>query len=158
VAAITALLPVARDEGGTPAMLAAVVLLNVAYATAGTAVYTVNMDWSRAGSAGSDFTVQDSLVHLYSQLAGATALGFAGALGYLRMLGLSVVLGWAGLVAAVWLFHDRPVPPVASHPRYPSRPGMAMVTADPMSAASSGDSTASHPESHGRRRASRSPR
>ena len=87
------------------------VLLNVAYASAGTAVYTVNMDWSRAGSAGSDFTVQDSLIHLCTQLTGAAALGLAGPLGYPRMLGLSVVLGLAGVVAAVWLFHDRPVRP-----------------------------------------------
>jgi predicted MFS family arabinose efflux permease len=158
VATITALLPVARGQGGTLTGLGAVVLLNVAYASAGTAVYTVNMDWSRAGSAGSDFTVQDSLVHLCSQLAGAAALGLAGALGYPRMLGLSVVLGLAGLVAAVWLFQDRPVLKVASDSRDPSRPSMAMAVADPMSAASSGDSTASHPERHNRRRTSRSPR
>jgi predicted MFS family arabinose efflux permease len=158
VAAITALLPVARGQGGLLAGLAAVVLLNVAYATTGTAAYTVNMDWSRAGSAGSDFTVQDSLVHLFSQLAGAAALGLAGALGYSRMLALSVVLGLAGVVATVWLFHDRPAPPVASDPRDPSSPGMAMVVADPMSAARSGDATASPPDSDGRRRTSRSPR
>jgi predicted MFS family arabinose efflux permease len=158
VAAITALLPLARGQGGTLTGLAAVVLLNVAYATAGTAVYTVNMDWSRADSAGSDYTVQDSLVHLCSQLTGATAMGLAGALGYPRMLGLSVVLGLAGLVAAVWLFHDQPVPPVASDPRDPSRPSMAMAVPNAMSAASSGDSTVSHPDSHRRRRTSRSPR
>jgi predicted MFS family arabinose efflux permease len=158
VAAITALLPVARGQGGLLAGLAAVVLLNVAYATTGTAAYTVNMDWSRAGSAGSDFTVQDSLVHLCSLLAGAAALGLAGALGYSRMLALSVVLGLAGVVATVWLFHDRPAPPVASDPRDPSSPGMAMVVADPMSAARSGDATASPPDSDGRRRTSRSPR
>ena len=116
VAATTALLPVARGLGGTLTGLGAVVLLNVAYATAGTAVYTVNMDWSRAGSAGSDFTVQDSLIHLCTQLTGAAALGLAGTLGYPRMLGLSVVLGLAGVVAAVWLFHDRPV-----HPWSPTR-------------------------------------
>jgi predicted MFS family arabinose efflux permease len=158
VAAITALLPVARGQGGALTGLAAVVLLNVAYAATGTAVYTVNMDWSRAGSAGSDYTVQDSLVHLCTQLAGAAALGLAGALGYPRMLGLSVVLGLAGLVAAVWLFQNRPAPQVASDSRDPSRPSMAMAVADPMSAASNGDSTASHPERHTRRRTSRSPR
>jgi MFS family permease len=158
VAAIAALLPVARGLGGTLTGLGAVVLLNVAYATAGTAVYTVNMDWSRAGSAGSDFTVQDSLIHLCTQLTGAAALGLAGALGYPRMLGLSVVLGSAGVVAAVWLFHDRPVPPAASDPRDPSRPTMTMVVAKPMSAASSGDPTASRTDSHGRRRTRRPPR
>jgi predicted MFS family arabinose efflux permease len=158
VAAITALLPLARGQGGTLTGLAAVVLLNVAYAGAGTAVYTVNMDWSRAGSAGSDFTVQDSLVHLCSQLAAAAALGLAGALGYLRMLGLSVVLGLAGLVAAVWLFQDRPAPQVASESRDPFTPSVAMAAANPMPPVSSGDSTASHPDSHGRRRTRRSPR
>jgi predicted MFS family arabinose efflux permease len=158
VAAITALLPLARGQGGTLTGLAAVVLLNVAYATVGTAVYTINMDWSRADSAGSDFTVQDSLVHLCSQLAGAAAMGLAGALGYPRMLGLSVVLGSAGVVAAVWLFHDRPFLQAASDPRGPSRPSTTMAVAKPMSAASGGDVTASHPDSRGRRRASRSPR
>jgi predicted MFS family arabinose efflux permease len=158
VAAIMALLPVAWGQGGTLTGLAAVALLNVAYATTGTAVYTVNMDWSRAGSAGSDYTVQDSLVHLCSQLAGAAAIGLAGVLGYPRMLGLSVVLGLAGVAAAVWLFHDRPTPQVASDPRDPSTPSVAMAAANPMPPASSDDSTASHPDSHSRRRTSRSPR
>jgi hypothetical protein len=104
------LLPVARGHSGTLAGLASVALLNVAYATAGTAVYTINMDWSRASSAASDYTVQDSLVHLCSQLAGAAALALAGALGYPRMLSLSVVLGSAGVAAAAWLF-QQPSPP-----------------------------------------------
>jgi len=65
--------------------------------------------------------VQDSLIHLCTQLTGAAALGLAGTLGYPRMLGLSVVLGLAGVVAAVWLFHDQPVPPVVSDSRDPSR-------------------------------------
>jgi hypothetical protein len=132
VAAIMALLPVAWGQGGTLTGLAAVALLNVAYATTGTAVYTVNMDWSRAGSAGSDYTVQDSLVHLCSQLAGAAAIGLAGVLGYPRMLGLSVVLGLAGVVAAVWLFRDRPTPQVASDPRDPCPIPTATVAAAPV--------------------------
>jgi predicted MFS family arabinose efflux permease len=110
VAATISLLPVARGHSGTLAGLASVALLNVAYATAGTAVYTINMDWSRASSAASDYTVQDSLVHLCSQLAGAAALALAGALGYPRMLSLSVVLGSAGVAAAAWLF-QQPSPP-----------------------------------------------
>jgi predicted MFS family arabinose efflux permease len=158
VAAIMALLLVAWGLDGTLTGLAAVALLNVAYATTGTAVYTVNMDWSRAGSAGSDYTVQDSLVHLCSQLAGAAAIGLAGVLGYPRMLGLSVVLGLAGVVAAAWLFHDRPTPQVASDPRDPTTPSVAMAAANPMPPVSSDDSTASHPDSHSRRRTSRSPR
>jgi MFS family permease len=110
VAAIMALFPLAQGQSGTLAGLAAVALLNIAYASAGTAVYTINMDWSRKGSAGSDFTVQDSLVHLCSLLAGAAGLGLAGILGYPRTLGLSVALGLAGVAAAAWLFHQPSTP------------------------------------------------
>jgi hypothetical protein len=106
VVAIVALFPLAQGQSGTLAGLAAVALLNIAYASVGTAVYTINMDWSRTGSAGSDFTVQDSLVHLCSLFAGAAGLGLAGILGYPRTLGLSVVLGLAGVAAAAWLFHQ----------------------------------------------------
>ena len=112
VVAITALFPLAQGQSGTLAGLAAVALLNIAYASAGTAVYTINMDWSRPGSAGSDFTVQDSLVHFCSLLAGAAGLALAGVLGYPRTLGLSVILGLAGVAAAAWLFQQPSTPPV----------------------------------------------
>jgi MFS family permease len=105
VVAIMALFPLAHGHSSTLAGLAAVALLNIAYASVGTAVYTINMDWSRTGSAGSDFTVQDSLVHLCSLFAGAAGLGLAGILGYPQTLVLSVVLGLAGVAAAAWLFH-----------------------------------------------------
>jgi hypothetical protein len=77
------------------------------------------MDWSRPRSAGSDFTVQDSLVHLCSLLAGAAGLALAGVLGYPRTLGLSVILGLAGVAAAAWLFHQptTPVVPVEASQR-----------------------------------------
>src|SRR5215217_8944390 len=64
VVAIMALFPLAQGQSSTLAGLAAVALLNIAYASADTAVYTINMDWSRPGSAGSDFTVPERLVHL----------------------------------------------------------------------------------------------
>jgi predicted MFS family arabinose efflux permease len=117
--AIMALFPLAQGQSGTLAGLAAVALLNIAYASAGTAVYTINMDWSRPGSAGSDFTVQDSLVHLCSLLAGAAGLALAGVLGYPRTLGLSVILGLAGVAAAAWLFQQpsTPVVPVEASQR-----------------------------------------
>jgi hypothetical protein len=60
---------------------------------------------SRPGSAGSDFTVQDSLVHLCSLLPGPPP-SLAGVLGYPRTLGLSVILGLAGVAAAAWLFQQ----------------------------------------------------
>jgi acetyl-CoA transporter-like protein len=102
VAAIAALLPLARGTGGALSGLAAVALLNAAYAIAGTAVYTINMDWSRPGSAGTDYTVQDSFVHLCWQLAGSLGLGLAGGLGYPTMLAVSLVLGLAGVGAVAW--------------------------------------------------------
>jgi hypothetical protein len=85
---------VAGGHGGTLTGLASGVLVNVAYASAGTAVYTISMDWSRAGSAGSDFTVQDSLVHLCSQLARVAALGLAGALGTRECSACRSSSGW----------------------------------------------------------------
>src|SRR5215207_1643291 len=51
VAAIATLLLTARSTGGALVGLAAVVLLSGAFAAIGTAVYTINMDWSRADSA-----------------------------------------------------------------------------------------------------------
>ena len=119
VTAIGALLPLADGQTGTLAGLAVVALLNAAYATAGTAVSTVFMDWSRPTSSGSDFTVQDSLIHLCSQLAGAASLALTGTLGYQRMLGLSVILGLAGVGAAAWFLPrpSVPSPPVGGLPR-----------------------------------------
>jgi hypothetical protein len=100
----------AHGQSGTLAGLAVVALVNIAYASAGTVGYTISMDWSRTGSAGSDFTIQDSLVHLCSLLMGAAGLSLAGIHGYPRTLGLSVVLGLAGVAAAAWLF-DQPSDP-----------------------------------------------
>ena len=108
VAAIATLLLLAHSTGGVLVGLAAVVLLSGAYAAVGTAVYTINMDWSRADSAATDYTVQDSFVHLCTQGAGAAALGLAGALGYPAVLTVAVILGLGGIVVAARVFQDRP--------------------------------------------------
>jgi len=107
VVAVAALLSLA-DGGGVAAGLGAVALLNIAYALTGTAVYTINMDWSRAGSAGADYTVQDSFVHLCSQVAGAAGLALAGVVGYRPVVAVSLSLVLAGVAAAIWLFQERP--------------------------------------------------
>jgi hypothetical protein len=106
-AAVAALMALAGG-GGVAAGLGAIALLNIAYALTGTAAYTINMDWSRAGSAGADYTVQDSLVHLCSQVAGGVALVLAGALGYQPVIALSMGLVLAGVAATVWLFREGP--------------------------------------------------
>lgn len=71
-------------------------------------VYTISMDWSRVRSAGTDFTVQDSFVHLLSQLAGATGLWLAGSFGYQVVVAAGIVLAALGTFAAVRLFRERP--------------------------------------------------
>ena len=117
VAALAALFPLARGVASPFSVLAAVGLLNVAYAAAGTTIYTINMDWSRPGSAGTDYTVQDSFVHLWSQAAGAAGLGLAGAVGYSTVLGISAAAALAGVASATWLFRERPTPsPTAAGP------------------------------------------
>jgi len=108
VAAIATLLLLAHSTGGVLVGLAAVVLLSGAYAAVGTAVYTINMDWSRADSAATDYTVQDSFVHLCTQAAGAAALGLAAVLGYPAVLTVAVLLGLGGIVVAARVFQDRP--------------------------------------------------
>jgi hypothetical protein len=94
VAAIGALLVLALGSGAVPAGVAVVALLSGSYAAAGTVVYTVSMEWSRLASAGTDFTVQDSLVHLLTQLCAAAGLSLAGVFGYSTAL-------WGALLIAV---------------------------------------------------------
>jgi hypothetical protein len=122
VAALAALFPLAHGHASPLSVLAAVGLLNVAYAAAGTAIYTINMDWSRARSAGTDYTLQDSFVHLWSQAAGAAGLGLAGAIGYPGVLGISVAIALAGVASAIWLFRERLTP----------QPTMAAPVPDPV--------------------------
>lgn len=108
VAAVAALLVLAVGSGGTAAGLVAVALLSGSYAAAGTVVYTVSMDWCRPTSAGTDFTVQDSFVHLLSQLAGTAGLGIAGLLGYPVVLVGALLLAGLGAVAVATMFREQP--------------------------------------------------
>jgi predicted MFS family arabinose efflux permease len=108
LAAIAALLLVARSTGGALVGLAAVVLLSGAYAAVGTAVYTINMDWSRTDSAATDYTVQDSFVHLCTQVAGAVGIVLAGILGYTTVLTVAVLLGLGGVAVAARVFQEQP--------------------------------------------------
>jgi hypothetical protein len=105
--AIAAVLVLAAGTAGALPGLVAVALLNGAYAAAGTVVYTVSMDWSRTASAGTDFTVQDSFVHLLTQVAGAAGLGLAGLLSYPAVLFGALLLAALGTVAVTELFRER---------------------------------------------------
>lgn len=78
-------------------------------AAAGTAAYTINMDWTRASSAGTDYTLQDSLAHLYQHIASPVALALAGAFGYTTMLVIALGAGIVGVAAVAHLYQERPV-------------------------------------------------
>jgi MFS transporter, PAT family, beta-lactamase induction signal transducer AmpG len=106
VAAIGTLLALAHTPGGVPVAVLAVALLNGSYAAAGTVVYTMSMDRSRPEFAGTDFTVQDSLVHLLTQVAGAVGLWTAGTLGYPATLMGALVIATCGAVALRKVFRE----------------------------------------------------
>jgi len=108
LAAIAALLLMALSTGGALVGLAAVVLLSGAYAAVGTAVYTISMDRSRTDSAATDYTVQDSFVHLCTQVAGVVGLVLAGILGYTMVLTVAVLLGLGGVAVAARVFQEQP--------------------------------------------------
>jgi MFS family permease len=111
LAATTSLFLLARSTGaGTLPGLAVVALLNGAYAASGTVIYTVSMDWSRPATAGTDFTVQDSFVHLLSQLAGVAGLLLAGRLGYSTALLGAVLVSMLGTTAVIQLSRQRLTP------------------------------------------------
>jgi phytoene/squalene synthetase len=71
-------------------------------------VYTINMDWSRTDSAATDYTVQDSFVHLCTQVAGAVGIVLAGILGYTTVLTVAVLLGLGGVAVAARVFQEQP--------------------------------------------------
>jgi MFS family permease len=109
IAAIAALLLLAGSlDEGLPGLIA-VGLLSAASAATGTAVYTLNMDWCRAATAATDYTVQDSLVELCLQVTGAAALSLAGVFGYQAVLVLAVLLSLTGMAAVTVMFRAQPV-------------------------------------------------
>lgn len=74
-------------------------------------LYTVNMDYSRPATAGTDFTVLSSFGLICSFLAASLALAAADRLGYPAVAVASTVLGALGVVAGVRHQRiDRPAP------------------------------------------------
>jgi predicted MFS family arabinose efflux permease len=99
VAAAVGLVPMSQPEPAVAAVLAEIVLLHLAYAFTGTAIFTVSMDWTRPQSAGSDYTIQACFAQLCSHGAGAVSLALAESLGYAMIAGLSAGLAVAGTAA-----------------------------------------------------------
>ena len=68
-------------------------------------VYSINMDYSRPGSAGSDYTTLASFAMLVSFGAGAVSRSVAGQLGYVSVFVGSSILYAIGAALTVW--HQR---------------------------------------------------
>ncbi len=111
VAAIASVLPLAAS-GGIGWALLAIVLINVFTAASYVAMYTVNMDNARPDNAGSDFTLQVSISYFVRFAITGVIVGLAGGLGYAPALVVCLVLGVAGVVAALTLFTERAAEPV----------------------------------------------
>ncbi|MET7834709.1 MFS transporter [Micromonospora sediminicola] len=111
-----ALLPLMNGRAPLGGTVAALCFFLAAYTIANVVLYTVNMDYSRPGSGGTDFTVLSSFGLVCSFVAASLGLAAAGRFGY-----PAVALASLGLVAAgvvVGVAHQRRFPPSGA----PSRP------------------------------------
>jgi predicted MFS family arabinose efflux permease len=117
VAAAVGLVPMSLPEPAVAVVFAEIVLLHLAYAFTGTAIFTVSMDWTRPQSAGSDYTIQACFAQLCSHGAGAVSLALAESLGYAMIAGLSAGLAVVGTAAMRLL--PRGAEPAPAQPRIP---------------------------------------
>lgn len=117
VAATALLLPLMN--GSAPATLTVVALccFTAAYTVVNVVVYTVNMDYSRARTGGTDFTVLSSFGLICSFVAASIGLFAAGWFGYPVVAIAAAVLVLLGV--ALGLRHQRryrgPVTPIETH-------------------------------------------
>lgn len=103
--AVLAMVPLA-DGAGIAWTLVVIVLLNVFNAAMFTAMYAVNMDFSRPDNAGSDFTVQVSITYFVRFAAAGFLLGMAETAGYANVLWICVAAGAVGVVAVAGLYRE----------------------------------------------------
>ncbi|MGC5617611.1 MFS transporter [Georgenia sp. Z1491] len=103
VGALTALgvagfLPVAGGWAPTAYVVVVVAVFFAAYAVGSIIVWTINMDYARAESPGTDFTAVSSFAMLVSFAGGAVALSLADTFGYVPVLATAGAVHVAGLV------------------------------------------------------------
>ncbi|MGC5626981.1 MFS transporter [Georgenia sp. Z1344] len=91
-------LPVAYGWAPLPYVVAVVAVFFAAYAVGSTIIWTINMDYARAESPGTDFTAVSSFAMLVSFAGGALALMLAETFGYGPVLLVSGAAHVAGLV------------------------------------------------------------
>ncbi|MEV0003705.1 MFS transporter [Micromonospora sp. NPDC050980] len=104
-----ALLPLMRGHAPLGGTVAALGFFLAAYTIANVVLYTVNMDYSRPGSGGTDFTVLSSFGLVCSFVAASLGLAAAERFGYPAVALASLVLVAAGV--AVGVTHQRRFPP-----------------------------------------------
>ncbi|MFG3701982.1 MFS transporter [Micromonospora sp. NPDC047620] len=106
LAASTAmLLPLMNGRAPLGGTVAALGCFMAAYTAANVVLYTVNMDYSRPGTGGTDFTVLSSFGLVCSFVAASVALAAAGQVGYPAVAVAAIVL--VGLGVAVGVAHQR---------------------------------------------------
>ncbi|MGO1165361.1 MAG: MFS transporter, partial [Janibacter sp.] len=90
------LMPLALGSATTVWTSIALCVFMATYAMANVVVYTINMDYSRADSAGTDFTTLTSFALAISFIAAGVALALAELVGYPTVLLASIVLVLVG--------------------------------------------------------------
>ncbi|MCG5470606.1 MFS transporter [Micromonospora sp. LAH09] len=106
------LLPLMNGRAPLGGTVAALCCFMVAYTVANVVLYTVNMDYSRPDTGGTDFTVLSSFGLVCSFVAASIGLAAADGVGYPPVAIAAIVLVAAGVVLG--LAHQR---------RFPRRPG-----------------------------------
>ncbi len=89
--------------------------LNFSQSMANTAIFTIIMDKSELEAAGTDFTVQNSVISFTGMAASALSGAIAGAIGYRGVFALSIVLALLGVAIIAKVFHEN-----RSQPKIPS--------------------------------------
>ncbi|WP_089154336.1 MFS transporter [Micromonospora sp. NBS 11-29] len=107
-----ALLPLMAGRAPLAGTVVALCFFLAAYTIANVVLYTVNMDYSRPGSGGTDFTVLSSFGLVCSFVAASLGLAAAERFGYPAVAVASIVLVAAGV--GVGVGHQRRFPPVGS--------------------------------------------
>lgn len=112
------LLPLMNGSAPLGGTVAALCCFMVAYTIANVVLYTVNMDYSRPDTGGTDFTVLSSFGLVCSFVAASIGLAAADGVGYPPVAIAAIVLVAAGVVLG--LVHQR---------RFPRRPGPVVGSA-----------------------------
>lgn len=110
IVSVLLLLPVFSGRSNDLMTVAGLCLYMSAYSMTAVVVYTINMEYCREESAGSDFTVLTCLAMLFSFVAASPLLAFAEKFGYVPVAVISMVAMTAGTVLAfrhVKKYHPR---------------------------------------------------